>query len=366
MSERTKPLLALVGGFLGAGKTTLILRAAGLLKEQGLRVAAIMNDQDSALVDTHFSEARDVCTREVAGGCFCCRFSDLTAAAEALAAHRPDVIFAEPVGSCVDVSATVVEPLKSLYGDKYRLAPLTVLVDPELAARVYEDRADPDVSFLFRNQLAEADLVCASKCDLHPSPPQLPVPVDFQLSAATGHGVREWLTEILHSTRVVGAHVLDVDYQRYAAAEAALAWLNLHAEVRLVRAMSPPVLAGTLLDELDRLLTEAQVSIAHLKVFDRAPSGYVKAGICANGEDPQPEGDLAASPSARHEFVVNLRAIGDPEQMRAIAQQALRAVPGAVTVRHLRSFRPPAPAPQWGGPLTRLIRPPEPPASTPP
>ena len=103
MANDKIPIFALVGGFLGSGKTTLILRAAALLREQGLRVAVITNDQDSGLVDTKLSEAQELRTGEVAGGCFCCRFSELLDAAEQLTAFRPDVIFAEPVGSCVDI-----------------------------------------------------------------------------------------------------------------------------------------------------------------------------------------------------------------------------------------------------------------------
>ena len=137
--------------------------------------------------------------------------------------------------------------------------------------------------------------------------------------------------------------MLELDYGQYAAAEAALAWLNLHADVRLDGFSSPAALAGALLDEMDRMLTESGVPIAHLKVFDCASSGYVKAGICANGEEPLPEGDLAASPQRRHELVVNLRAIGDPDRIQGIVRRAFETVEGEVTVRHVRSFRPPAP-----------------------
>ncbi len=340
------PRLVFVGGFLGAGKTTLILRAAEVLREKGSRAAVITNDQDSFLVDSRLVEAHDVAMREVAGGCFCCRFSDLMAAADALAAYQPDVIFAEPVGSCVDLAATILQPLKEWFRDRYRVAPLTVLVDPEMAARVYGGRADPDVSFLFRNQVAEADLICASKIDCHPEYARLPIPIDFAVSSLTGEGVAEWLAEAMDSRRVVGAHPLAVDYERYAAAEAALGWLNLHADLELDEAASPAAVVGPLLDEADRRLTEAGVSIAHLKVFDEAASGYVKASVCANGEEPWPMGDLTASPERRHELVVNLRATGDPDLLLAVVRKALGGLAGSVRERHARSFRPPPPAPE--------------------
>lgn len=47
--------LVLVGGFLGAGKTTLINKAARLLSDSGRSIALIANDQGEALVDTQFA-----------------------------------------------------------------------------------------------------------------------------------------------------------------------------------------------------------------------------------------------------------------------------------------------------------------------
>lgn len=340
------PLLAFVGGFLGAGKTTLILAAARILNQRGLRTAIITNDQDSRLVDSLLAEAQDMVAGEVAGGCFCCRFSDLMAAADALEAHQPDVIFAEPVGSCVDLSATILHPLLDLFPDRYRLAPLTVLMDAELAERVSSGQADPDIAFLFRHQLAEADLVACSKLDRTPDYRRLPFPVDFALSAVTGEGIEGWLDEILNPTRVVGAHILDIDYARYAEAEAALGWLNLHAAIDLHAPLSPAALAGPLLDDLDRSLTECGVAIAHLKVFDRASSGYIKAGICSNGDEPMPVGDLTASPAAHHDLVINLRAAGDPELLLDAVRVRLRAVAGDVAIRHQSASRPSPPLPE--------------------
>jgi G3E family GTPase len=40
-----RPWIVIVGGFLGSGKTSLILAAAGLLEQRGLRCAVILNDQ---------------------------------------------------------------------------------------------------------------------------------------------------------------------------------------------------------------------------------------------------------------------------------------------------------------------------------
>src|SRR5438477_12654624 len=114
--------IAIVGGMLGAGKTTLILAAARVLEQRGMRTAAILNDQGDDLVDTHLVQASGIACDQVTGGCFCCRFPDLVSAAGRLAAFQPDVIFAEATGSCTDLVATTLRPLMD---DGYRIAPLT-------------------------------------------------------------------------------------------------------------------------------------------------------------------------------------------------------------------------------------------------
>src|SRR5205807_9602078 len=135
----------------------------------------ILNDQGGELVDTRMAEAAGFTAREITGGCFCCRFSDFIAATERFpASGYPDVILAEPVGSCTDLSATILQPIKRYYGDRFQLAPLTVLVDPARAQETLGPDADPVVAYLFRKQIAEAALVRFSTAHLHeglPPPP---------------------------------------------------------------------------------------------------------------------------------------------------------------------------------------------------
>ena len=340
------PLLIFVGGFLGAGKTTLIIKAAEMLREKGLRVGVITNDQDAGLADTFHSQSQDFPTSEVAGGCFCCRFSDLLDAADRFAASRPQIIFAEPVGSCIDLSATILQPLLAWHGETHRLAPLTVLLDPAYATRLESGELNPNVEFLLRNQIAEADLLCLTKSDLGSGPQQLCFPIDFHLSARSGAGVAAWIDEVLGSRRVVGAHLLDVDYGHYARAEAALGWLNLQADLYLHTPASPSLVVGPLLDRLESRLTADGIEIAHLKLFDRASSAWVKVTISSNGAEPLADGDLLAEPSRHHQFVVNLRALADPELLRTVVARTLEEFGGEMHVRHIGAFRPAAPVPE--------------------
>jgi hypothetical protein len=333
------PTLVFVGGFLGAGKTTLLLKAAQLLQSQGRRVALIMNDQDSELVDTKHSRAKHLQTAEVSGGCFCCRFSDLLDQAKGLLAYNPSVIFAEPVGSCIDLSATILQPFKMLHGDLFKLAPLTVLIDPGMA----HDGAN---AYLIRQQIREADILCTTKADLYPRSVDLPYPTDFRTSAVTGQGVEEWLTEVLSGNRIAGSRILDVDYDEYAEAEAALGWVNVQAELVMHNPASPALLVGPLLESLDAELTRANIQIAHLKLFDQTPGAYLVATIRTNGQEAVPVGDLMAEPAPRHELSINLRALGDADASLDVVRRVLSRLPAAVIIRHVRAFQPMRPTPE--------------------
>src|SRR5215207_3663639 len=164
-SSRPKTKLILVGGFLGAGKTTLLLRAASELEAQGRRVALITNDQGHDLVDTALARLQNVPIAEIVGGCFCCRFNDfLGALREVRDAVRPDVILAEPVGSCTDLMATVLRPLRQQYPDEYAIAPFTALIDANRSLSGFPD----EITDLYQWQLDEADAIALSKSDLWP------------------------------------------------------------------------------------------------------------------------------------------------------------------------------------------------------
>ena len=341
-----RPILVLAGGFLGAGKTTLLLHAARLLQRRGLRAAIITNDQGGALVDTRTATAWGLDAGEIAGACFCCRFADFVAAARSLLAVKPDVIFAEPVGSCADLSATVLQPLKQYYGDDFRLAPFSVLVDPRRAAELLHPDADPHLAYLFQNQIAEADLVLLSKSDLYPDAPDLPGIAARRVSARTGQGLAAWLDEVMSGRLRAGGLLLDIDYTRYAAAEASLGWLNWEAELRLETALTPAAVVGPLLERLDAELTRAGAPIVHLKIFDRAPSGYIRAGICHNGDQPSIEGDLLASPARRHELVVNLRARALPAVLEEAIARAAAEIPAAMRILRQQAFQPAPPTPE--------------------
>src|SRR5215813_3222857 len=170
-SRMAKARYIMIGGFLGAGKTTAILQLAEKLHRQGTRVGLITNDQSIGLVDTALLSSKGMPVEEITGGCFCCRFQSLMDAAGKLnETSAPEVFIAEPVGSCTDLRAAVSYPLRRIYGDDYEVAPLSVLVDPVRAERMLglaEGRAfAPKVHYVYDKQLEEADAIVINKSDL--------------------------------------------------------------------------------------------------------------------------------------------------------------------------------------------------------
>ena len=344
--QQRKPLLVPIAGFLGAGKTGLIIAGARALRKRNLNCAAILNDQGGNLVDTEHVRERQISAAEVAGGCFCCRFSDLIDRAEELRELNPDVIFIEAVGSCADLSATVIQPLKRDFRDRFRVAPLTVAVDPAQARQMSELPEASELRYLFDRQMEEADLLAFTKCDLglryrHAAS------VDGRcLSSLTGEGVSEWLDEILSGTIPAGAKILQINYDRYARAEAALGWLNWYAQIQLSWPLSPAELVGPFVDALQEAIRSQRGEIAHLKVSDDTDSSYLKVSVTSTTAEPGAEGDLAASPELRHELRLNLRAVMDAGVLRETFVRELNKLPGRQQEASLECFSPSRPEPQ--------------------
>ena len=350
----------MVGGFLGAGKTTALLRAAERLGGRGLRVGVITNDQSGGLVDTALARARDLPVAEIAGGCFCCRFTSLVEAAEGLDHDaRPDVFLAEPVGSCTDLQATVNEPLRHMYGSRYRIAPLSVLVDPARALRVLGVEAgqsfSPKVLYVYRKQLEEAELLVVNKIDavapdrvaalrqaLQRSFPAARV---LEISARQGTGIDEWLGRVLEDGR---GRPLEIDYDLYAEGEALLGWLNCTATVR-----GEDVDGDALLLELARAIRQSLVTagaeIAHLKMTLTPDGGVGVAAVNVVRTAAAPELAFALDGGLdTGELTINLRAEAEPERLESIVRTALAVgdrFGATIEANHLERFRPGRPVP---------------------
>ena len=361
-----KPRYIMIGGFLGAGKTTTVVRLAQHLTDRGLKVGLITNDQGSELVDTAMLRSRGFATEEIPGGCFCCRFNSLVDAARKLtAATRPDVFIAEPVGSCTDLVATVTYPLRRIYGDNFSIAPLSVLVDPIRALRVFGleegGRFSDKVLYIYRKQLEEADLIAVNKCDLLDATRrrtlrdklavEFPHAEILEVSARKGDGLDAWFNRLAAVEQCARA-AMEIDYALYAEGEALLGWLNGTAQLESRGFFDANAVLNRLAGQIQTCLQREGAEVAHLKMTfspEESLGGIAVINLVRN--DYVPEVSLALEqPVQRGQLVVNLRAEAAPELLRDSVRGALAGLVESfaglsATLEHLEHFRPGKPQP---------------------
>jgi G3E family GTPase len=379
--------LILIGGFLGAGKTTTMLAAGRALEARGEKVAVIVNDQGADLVDGRLARAAGLSgVGEVTGGCFCCRFEDLTSVLARIAdTVAPSVVLAEAVGSCTDLQSTVVAPFRA-HHPGLSTAPLAVLVDPVRYAALSPlwrpGVREPDLSYLYRHQIDEAELIVLNKSDLLTTGQRTVLEDDVArrfprarrlvMSARTGEGLPELLAFWAGASggdRGPGHRGFAVDYDRYGAAEAELAWTNQRFTLRATgpAGFDADAWARRVLAEVgSRALHGAAGGhlpgggtgggaghvtgdvVGHVKLHLAAPAGSLTANLAADGAVPSVTGGLPG-PVREAEVVLNARLRTDPDRLRRILDESLAAadvlgVTGAAR-RTGEIFRPGCPVP---------------------
>jgi G3E family GTPase len=152
--------VSVIGGYLGAGKTTLVNHI--LRHADGLQLAVLVNDFGALPIDADLIESRQGNTISIAGGCVCCSYgSGLMDAMIDLAQRRPrpDHVLLETSGVALPrpVAASV-----TLLQD-YAIDAVVVLADAETVRQQGSDRYLADT---IERQLADANLVVLNKTDL--------------------------------------------------------------------------------------------------------------------------------------------------------------------------------------------------------
>ena len=356
----------MIGGFLGAGKTTAVALLAQRLSARGLRVGLITNDQGQQLVDTAMLRSKGFATEEIPGGCFCCRFNSLVDAADRLSlANRPEVFIAEPVGSCTDLVATVTYPLRRIYGDSFEIAPLSVLLDPIRALRVFGLQSGPSFSskvlYIYRKQLEEADLLVISKSELLAQDQldtlrstlqrEYPNAEILSVSARSGIGLEDWFQR-LETHSPANRNTMEVDYDLYAEGEALLGWLNATLALRCPSDFDANAFLKALAQNTQQRLQNADAEIAHFKMTFSPDEGLGDiAVINLVRNDFIPELSLHLDHLVRSgQLIVNLRGEAAPEVLAQALREALESTtplfaPLTAQLDHLEQFRPGRPTP---------------------
>jgi G3E family GTPase len=191
-----------IGGYLGAGKTTLVnhlLRQAG-----GRRIAVLVNDFGEVNIDADLIEGAEAGVLSLAGGCLCCSFGDdLVGTLTGLRRRSPapDLVLIELSG--VALPAAVLRSVRLAPG--IDVAGTLVLAD---AAEIRRQAGDRYVGDTVRQQLREADWVLVNKTDLL-EPPALQALLPWLGALAPGARVMACAASDLPAELVLGWRVDD-------------------------------------------------------------------------------------------------------------------------------------------------------------
>lgn len=356
--------LHIVGGFLGSGKTTAIIGAAKHLMAQGKRVGVVTNDQGRYLVDTAFFRSQAVPAVEVTGGCFCCNYGDLDAQlAQLERTSQPDMIFAESVGSCADIVATVVKPLLALHHvGSGGPASFTVFADARLLRRRLLEQPMPfsdDVVYVFDKQTEEAGLLVVNKVDLLPEDEvqmlrglvgeRFPEKRAHFQNSLLQEDVAEWLEVLASGEARAPVEVLDIDYERYGAGEAALAWLDERLEFEVTGGTGRDLLEHFFSRLLSSLRLEG-LAIGHLKFLVQSGNVEVKVSFpTLVAEDWQASLPEPLGPGIS--LIVNARVEAPSSRLRELVAEAATVaaaeVRATVAVSDVAAFHPGFPSPTY-------------------
>jgi len=213
------------------------------------------------------------------------------------------------------------------------------------------------MKYLFDKQLQEADFIVLTKLDTLPADRaqallqemarQNPGSRVVGMSALRGDGLEDW-RQLVQSTPP-GEHWLkDIDYRKYAEAEAEMGWLNGMATLTFPAPVDGKVISASLVEGFAQAIGKCQGRIGHMKLLAVGQTGSVKVGVTHVTEKPEVEGTFTA-PLSQLQVTINMRATLSPGDLAAIVHEAIAQVTEAhqakADISALNTFRPGEPRP---------------------
>jgi G3E family GTPase len=359
--ENKNMKIHLVGGFLGSGKTTAISNSCKILSDNGITTSVITNDQGEYLVDSRFIQHSDIPSAEVTGGCFCCNYNQLdTQISNLRDKYNPEVIFAEFVGSCTDLVATVLKPLIEYRKTDNEQVTFSTIVDSQLFLMYLDGKELPfsiETRYIWEKQIEEAEILLINKIDLLPdeeierlklitkdmfSGKQMLFQNSFDNESLT-----KWI-EIISSRNVKQAHKsIDIDYVKYGKGEANLAWLDEEIEICSDKD-SAVEMAYDFINNISADIMGKGMTIGHLKYFLVYNDKSMKISHTTISDEPELKSRVYEK-SVKVDLLVNARIQTTPDELRKILFEnlnLLKSKPGVnVTEKFLSYFQPGMPNP---------------------
>lgn len=155
--------LVQVAGWLGSGKTTLIIALSKGLSRKGIKVAVLVNEIGAIPVDGRVIQDYGLTVKDIGGGCICCQMAGNLVKTLRLLQEgpNPDIVILEPTGIAVphEVKKMVLSAAQS---GEMTLGPTIVLFDTTRTTKLlgYET-----LQRAVTTQLKDADIIALSKSD---------------------------------------------------------------------------------------------------------------------------------------------------------------------------------------------------------
>jgi G3E family GTPase len=156
--------IMIIGGFLGSGKTTAILKISRQLRKAGKRIAIIVNEIGEIGLDGDTLTNPDVVTKELTSGCICCtlRISMQYTLQTLEEEFKPEIVIIEPTG--IAFPGQIREEIETMGLSELSFAPVVTLVDPcRFGAEAKE------IPRFVENQIREAEIIGINKIDITPA-----------------------------------------------------------------------------------------------------------------------------------------------------------------------------------------------------
>lgn len=152
-----------IAGYLGSGKTTLIIAIGKNLSEEGKKVAILVNDVGEVPVDGKVMQEYGLAVKDIGGGCICCQVAGNMRKTLGLLAknYEPDITIIEPTGVAVP---SAIKEAVGLETSKFKVTfgPTIVLFDTTRAEKFLNYDT---LKRLVSTQLRDADIIALNKVD---------------------------------------------------------------------------------------------------------------------------------------------------------------------------------------------------------
>ncbi len=329
---------AVISGFLGAGKTSLMIALTRYCSEHYAKAAMISNDLGEGVILADHKLAQ-------LGGCRALQITDecigfcrevLTERLDACFAEGCELVVSDIPGFGVGAQEHVYHGLTKGFPGQFELAPFTVLLEPQRLAQLRSGLAG-EMAPILDAQLREADLIVLSKCDLLDAgerrealewlAARYPWTEQIAVSAKSGEGM-DALCRVLREKKASMRHPeidYDADDLQNAMGSLSEYYLQYRAAV-CCGDFDGSAYLTELAEEIQNAVRGARFEIPHLKLLAWGPEGdWGKADVLGT-DRPVELPRRFARPCTDLGVLLNTSAACPDETLDRLLDETVRAV----------------------------------------